>query len=76
MRTLFYEFPEDKSAWQAEDEYMYGSKLLIAPVLEVKAKIRKIYLPGKDTLWEDCETKEVIQGVNCCFLLTLVKSEI
>lgn len=62
MRTLFYEFPEDKSAWQVEDEYMYGSKLLIAPVLEAKANIRKIYLPGKDTLWEDCETKEVIQG--------------
>ena len=25
MRTLFYEFPEDSTCWEVEDEYMYGS---------------------------------------------------
>lgn len=62
MRTLFYEFPEDSQAWQVEDEYMYGGSILVAPVLEAGAKVRNIYLPGDNTVWEDCETKEVIQG--------------
>ena len=32
MRTLFYEFPEDTHAWEVHDEYMYGDKVLIAPI--------------------------------------------
>lgn len=42
MRTLFYEFPEDQQAWKVEDEYMYGSRILVAPVLEAEAKRRAI----------------------------------
>lgn len=48
MRTLFYEFPEDKTAWEVEDEFCYGSELLVAPVLEAGAKERKVYLPGEN----------------------------
>ena len=33
MRPLFYDFPEDKKAWDIEDEYMFGPDLLVAPVL-------------------------------------------
>ncbi|KAK7748117.1 hypothetical protein SLS53_001370 [Cytospora paraplurivora] len=33
IRTLFLEFPKDESAWEVEDEYMFGSKYLVAPVL-------------------------------------------
>lgn len=45
MRTLFYEFPEDKTAWTVEDEYCYGSELLVAPILEARAVTRNVYLP-------------------------------
>lgn len=62
MRTLFYEFPEDKEAWNVEDEYLYGSQVLVAPVLEAKARKRKIYLPGENTLWQDSETGEEFYG--------------
>lgn len=62
MRTLFYEFPEDKEAWNVEDEYLYGSQVLVAPVLEAKARERKIYLPGENTLWQDSETGEEFYG--------------
>lgn len=62
MRTLFYEFPEDAQAWKVEDEYLYGEKLLVAPVLEPEAAERQIYLPDTDTIWEDCETGEQIRG--------------
>lgn len=62
MRTLFYEFPEDATAWEVEDMYMYGARLLIAPILEAGAKVRKVYLPGPGTIWEDADTKEEISG--------------
>lgn len=62
MRTLFYEFPQDKEAWNVEDEYLYGSQVLVAPVLEAKARERKIYLPGENTLWQDSETGEEFHG--------------
>lgn len=62
MRTLFYEFPEDAQAWEIEDQYCYGSKLLVAPVLEPGAVSRRVYLPGKDVKWTAAETHEVYQG--------------
>lgn len=62
MRTLFYEFSQDKEAWNVEDEYLYGSQVLVAPVLEAKARERKIYLPGENTLWQDSETGEEFHG--------------
>lgn len=62
MRTLFYEFPEDETAWEVEDEYCYGSKVLVAPILEAGAVMRRVYLPGKDTVWEESETKTRYTG--------------
>lgn len=52
MRTLFYEFPEDSKCWDIEDEYMYGDKYLVAPVLEAGATVRKVYFPEGHT-WKD-----------------------
>lgn len=34
LRTLFLEFPEDRTAWFIEDQYMFGSNLLVAPLLK------------------------------------------
>ncbi len=51
MRTLFYEFPEDETAWEAEDEYMFGDKYLVAPVFEYGARKRQVYLP-KGCSWK------------------------
>lgn len=62
IRTLFYEFPEDRQAWEVEDEYMYGSEILVVPVFEAKAKIKNIYFPGRGIKWENCETGEIYQG--------------
>lgn len=58
MRTLFYEFPEDKTAWEVEDEFCYGSELLVAPILEAGAKQREIYLPvGNSWIYVDNGTE-------------------
>ena len=34
LRTLFFEYPDDPTSWLIEDEYMFGSDLLVAPLIE------------------------------------------
>lgn len=52
MRPLFYDFPQDTSAWEIEDQYMFGPNLLVAPILEEGARCRTVYLPYGET-WVD-----------------------
>lgn len=61
MRTLFYEFPKDKKAWEIEDEYLFGPNILVAPVLNEGARERTLYLP-KGAVWENYWTHEKISG--------------
>ena len=61
MRTLFYEFPDDPSAWKAEDEYMFGSVFLVAPVLHAGKRERRVYLP-EGASWTYCIGDEVFRG--------------
>jgi alpha-D-xyloside xylohydrolase len=49
MRPLFLDFPADPGAWQAEDQFLFGPDLLIAPVLEPGASTRDVYLPAGRT---------------------------
>ena len=59
MRALLVEFPQDKGAWLVEDEYMFGSQMLVAPLLE-SGNSRDVYLPmGK---WIDYQTGKVYEG--------------
>lgn len=59
VRALFVEFPEDAGAWYVEDEYMYGSQMLVAPLLEQGTE-RTVYLPnGK---WIDYQNGKVYEG--------------
>ncbi len=61
MRTLFYEFPEDETAWNVEDEYMFGDKYLVAPVFESGARKRQVYLP-KGCSWKRIGADTAIDG--------------
>ncbi|MDF2613352.1 MAG: family 31 glucosidase [Clostridia bacterium] len=61
MRPLFYDFPEDKKAWEIEDEYLFGSGILVAPVLYEGAASRKVYLPT-GAKWTHAFTKETFEG--------------
>ncbi len=59
VRALFVEFPHDKGAWLVEDEYMFGSQILVAPMLEAGSE-REVYLPkGK---WIDYQDGTVYEG--------------
>ena len=46
MRTMFYEFPEDAACWDISDAYMFGSDILVAPIVRAKATSRTVYLPA------------------------------
>ena len=60
LRTLFFEFPEDKTAWFIEDEYFFGSDILAAPLMDENKYERDVYLPsGK---WIDYQTGEAYSG--------------
>ncbi len=59
LRALFVEFPHDAGAWLVEDEYMFGSQILVAPLME-SGTSRTCYLPqGK---WIDYQTGKVYEG--------------
>lgn len=47
MRAMFYEFPEDAVTWELNSQYMYGSDILVAPIVEEHAVSRKVYLPKR-----------------------------
>ena len=60
MRALFYEFPDDPMCWEADEQYMFGSRYLVAPVLYAGMAERDVYLPaGK---WKNMATGEVLAG--------------
>lgn len=60
MRPLFYMYPEDKRAWEVDDEYMLGGDLLIAPIMELGQRERSVYLP--QGVWIDAYTKKKYNG--------------
>ncbi|MBQ8963006.1 MAG: glycoside hydrolase family 31 protein [Clostridia bacterium] len=60
LRAMFYEFPEDARCWAIEDQYMFGSRYLVAPVFELNRFERAVYLPAGQ--WKLTATGEVYEG--------------
>ena len=60
VRALFVEFPGDPGAWNVDDEYLYGSSLLVAPLLHEKETSRAVYLPPGT--WIDYQSGQVYAG--------------
>lgn len=57
LRTMFFEFPEDAHCWELQDQYMFGQKYLVAPILKLGMRDREVYLPkGKWQLTSNGET--------------------
>ena len=60
IRTMFYEFPDDSKCWELQDQYMFGSDYLVAPIFHLNQFEREVYLPaGK---WEDTRNHKVYDG--------------
>jgi alpha-glucosidase (family GH31 glycosyl hydrolase) len=65
MRAMPLEFPHDEKSYACDHQYMLGSELLIAPVIEASTKpdyanTRKVYLPAGT--WYDFHTDRTYQG--------------
>lgn len=59
LRALVLEFPDDPVAAWIEDEYLFGSSLLAAPILD-ETNRRKVYLPSGE--WMDYWRKVPLRG--------------
>ncbi len=54
MRAMILEYPFDKKCREQDFQFMYGSELLVAPIVEEGAQTRTLYLPkGKWYDWHD-----------------------
>ena len=60
MRSMAYEFPEDKVAEKYELQYMLGRQILVAPVAVPNVKKQNVYLP--DGVWYDFFTGKRYEG--------------
>ena len=59
LQALLMHHPHDKQVWHIDDEYYFGSKFLVAPVMNSEGK-RDIYLP--EGLWVNFFTGERMDG--------------
>ncbi|MCF0134125.1 MAG: glycoside hydrolase family 31 protein [Blautia sp.] len=61
MRPLFYDAPQDKAAWEVEDEYMFGPDILVKPITDQGCTKTMVYLPA-GAFWSNAWTGETFAG--------------
>lgn len=59
MRSMILAFPEDRLAWNFEEQYMLGSTLLVVPVIQPGGKTRYYLPPGS---WYHIQSGERVEG--------------
>jgi alpha-D-xyloside xylohydrolase len=59
MRPMLVEFPEDRTAWFLDQQYMFGPDLLVAPVFTESGDV-EFYLP--QGTWTNFFSKERVEG--------------
>lgn len=60
MRPMFWEFQNDADAARVGDQFMLGSALLVAPILQQGGRARSVYLPRGT--WFNFWTGEEVKG--------------
>ena len=60
MRALWLHYPQDSRAAVADDQYLWGDGLLVAPVVSPNTSHRSVYLPSGT--WWDFWTDEALEG--------------
>src|SRR5579862_6754309 len=72
LRPLFLEFPNDERADGIDDEFLFGSDLLVAPVLWQGFKGREVYLPAGD--WYDYWAGKHYKGNSSFYVAAPIES--
>ena len=61
LRAMAYEFPQDESCAELKDQYMFGDRYLVAPVMAPGLQQRSVVLPAGCS-WKDADTGTVYPG--------------
>jgi alpha-glucosidase len=72
LRPLFLDFPGDGRAASIDDEFLFGSDLLVAPVLWEGTDSRDVYLPAGD--WFNYWTGKLYAGNSTISILVTLDS--
>ncbi|MGE5401671.1 MAG: TIM-barrel domain-containing protein, partial [Ignavibacteriales bacterium] len=59
-RPLFFEYPEDNNLYSLSSSYLWGSSILVAPVVEAGQSSKSVYLPDGD--WIDFWSDKIYSG--------------
>ncbi len=59
LRPLFFEYPNDPGSWTIDDQYLFGTDLLVAPLF-TNGDRRRVYVPPG--AWIDYQSGRVYQG--------------
>lgn len=59
-RPLFFEFPFDRQTYALDTQFLWGSALMIAPVLTEATELIEVYLPR--SLWYDFYSLELVSA--------------
>lgn len=60
VRALFVEYPNDPGSWRVDDQYLFGSDLLVAPLMHEGSTGRNVYLPPGN--WIDYQNGQSYAG--------------
>ncbi|MDF2538507.1 MAG: glycoside hydrolase, family 31 [Herbinix sp.] len=60
IRALVMDYPKEEEARNIDDEYLFGSSMLVCPLTAEDGTSRRIYLPAGT--WHDFFTGEVLEG--------------
>ena len=60
IRALFIEYPNDPGSWLVDNEYLFGSSILVSPLMHEGATGRAVYLPPGT--WIDYQTGKSYAG--------------
>ena len=58
--TMEPRLSEDEACWNCADQYMFGARYLVAPVLYEGMRARSVYLPAGR--WKNIHTGEELAG--------------
>ncbi len=72
MRPMFFEFPNDECCYELDDQYMFGSDILFAPIYKYGETARMVYLPEGE--WIRTSDKSLYRG-NQNIVCTAAKNE-
>ena len=60
MRPMFFDYPDDGECYKTDEQYMFGSDILFAPIVNRAQTEREVYLPKGD--WIFARNKETYEG--------------